>query len=114
MVDGKKDNKKELNPFEITVKLMDHNRRIEYLEGDMKTVKPIIYDTSASVKRIEKSVEKMETNSEKTRGYIQAAVITGIVGVLVLAVKTLLGLEGWSYGRYSVDYWYCSSISTIS
>ena len=88
MTDGK-----QLNPFEIAVKMMDHSRRIEELEGDMRTIKPIIYDTAASAKRIEKSVEKMEMHSEKLKGYIQAAVITGIVGILILAVKTLLGIE---------------------
>ena len=99
-MDGRKESRKELNPFEIAVKMMDHSRRIEDLEGDMKTLKPIVYGTAESAKRIEKAVEKMEANSEKTqansekiKGYIQAAVITAVVGIIVLALKTLFGLE---------------------
>lgn len=65
----------------------DHERRIKELETDMKTIKPIIYNTSNSVKQIEKSVEKMEKNSDKIRGYFLAAAISGVVGIVFIALQ---------------------------
>ena len=61
----------------------DVERRVESLELDMKTIKPIVY----SVKQIEKSVERMEANSEKIKGYFLSAVITGIVGIIYVALQ---------------------------
>ena len=61
----------------------DVERRVESLELDMKTIKPIVY----SVKQIEKSVERMEVNSEKIKGYFLSAVITGIVGIVYVALQ---------------------------
>lgn len=65
----------------------DHERRIKELEQDMKTIKPIVYETSNSVKQIEKSVEKMEQNSDKIKGYILVAVITGVIGMVFVALQ---------------------------
>ena len=61
----------------------DVERRVESLELDMKSIKPIVY----SVKQIEKSVERMEANSEKIKGYFLSAVITGIVGIIYVALQ---------------------------
>ena len=61
----------------------DVERRVESLESDMKRIKPIVY----SVKQIEKSVERMEVNSEKIKGYFLSAVITGIVGIVYVALQ---------------------------
>ena len=61
----------------------DVERRVESLESDMKRIKPIVY----SVKQIEKSVERMEVNSEKIKGYFLSAVITGIVGIIYVALQ---------------------------
>lgn len=58
-----------MNEFQQAVSIADHERRIDELEKDMKAVKPIVYDTASSVKQIEKSVEKMEKNSDKIKGY---------------------------------------------
>ena len=82
----------ELSPFQQAVKLTDHERRIKDMEDDMKTLKPIVYDTSNSVKQIEKSVGKMEANSDKMRGYILAAVVTGVIGIVFVAIKSLFGI----------------------
>lgn len=82
----------ELINFETTVKLMDHNRRIDDLEQDMKSIKPIVYETSNSVKQIQKSVEKMENNSDKMRGYILSAVVVGVIGIIFIAIKEMLGI----------------------
>ena len=65
----------------------DVERRVESLELDMKSIKPIVYSTEASVKQIEKSVERMEVNSEKIKGYFLSAVITGIVGIVYVALQ---------------------------
>ena len=65
----------------------DVERRVESLELDMKSIKPIVYSTEASVKQIEKSVERMEVNSEKIKGYFLSAVITGIVGIIYVALQ---------------------------
>lgn len=76
------------------VKLTDHERRIVELESDMKTIKPVVYNTSNSVKQIEKSVEKMEKNSDKIKGYFLAAAITatvtGVVGIILIALQSKL------------------------
>lgn len=82
----------ELSPFQQAVRLTDHERRITEMEVDMKTIKPIVYDTSNNVKQIAKSVEKMEANSDKMRGYILAAVVTGVIGIVFIAIKSLLGI----------------------
>jgi hypothetical protein len=58
----------------------------------MKTIKPIVYETSNSVKQIEKSVGKMEADSDKMRGYVQAAVVTGVIGIVFIAIKSLIGI----------------------
>lgn len=70
----------------------DHARRISELENDMKTVKPIVYDTASSVKQIEKSVGKMEQNSDKIKGYFLAAAISGVIGIVFIALQnSILG-----------------------
>lgn len=69
-----------MTPFQIAVKIQDHERRIKEQEDDMKAIKPIVYDTAGSVKQIERSVSKMEENSNKIRGYFLAASITAVVG----------------------------------
>lgn len=75
------------NDVETAVTIMDHTRRLEELEKDMKTIKPIVYETSSSVKQIEKSVGKMEQNSDKIKGYFLAAAITGVVGIFFIALQ---------------------------
>ncbi|WP_313891104.1 hypothetical protein [Psychrobacillus sp.] len=81
----------ELSTFQQAVKLTDHERRISDLENDVKTIKPIVYETSNSVKSIEKSVEKMEKNSDKIKGYFLAAAITasvgGVIGIVFIALQ---------------------------
>jgi len=83
---------KELNTFQQAVAITDHERRIAELEGDVKTIKPIVYNTSNSVKSIEKSVEKMEKNSDKIKGYFLAAAITatvtGVIGIIFIALQS--------------------------
>lgn len=78
---------KETSLFQQAITQADHERRIIELENDMKTIKPIVYDTSTSVKQIEKSVEKMEQNSDKIKHYFLAAAISGIVGIVFLALQ---------------------------
>jgi len=82
---------KQLNSFETSVKIMDHDRRIDELEADMKNIKPIVYDTANSVKNIEKSVSKMEANSDRMRGYLLSAVIVALVGLVFTAIKGYYG-----------------------
>lgn len=76
-----------MSEFQQAVSIADHERRIVELEKDMNAVKPIVYDTASSVKQIEKSVEKMEQNSDKIKGYFLAAAISGVVGVLFIALQ---------------------------
>lgn len=85
---------KELTPFALSLKIMDQERRIKELEDDMKEIKPIVYDTSRSVKAIERSVEKMTENSEKIRGYFLNALIVGGLGILFFALQSLLTSGG--------------------
>lgn len=85
---------RELSPFAVSLRLMEHERRIKELEGDMKEIKPIVYDTSRSVKAIEKSVEKMTENSEKIRGYFLNALIVGGLGILFFALQSWLTTGG--------------------
>lgn len=77
----------KMNEFQQAVSIADHERRIDELEKDMKAVKPIVYDTASSVKQIEKSVEKMEKNSDKIKGYFLAAAISGVVGIVFIALQ---------------------------
>lgn len=77
----------KMNDFQQAVSIADHERRIIELENDMKTVKPIVYDTASSVKQIEKSVGKMEQNSDKIKGYFLAAAISGVVGIVFIALQ---------------------------
>lgn len=83
----------EMSNFEISVKIVDHERRLNEQESDMKAIKPIVYDTSSAVRHIEKSVEKMTENSDKIRGYFLAALISGAVGIGYFAVKALMGVS---------------------
>lgn len=76
-----------MNDFQQAVSITDHERRIVELENDMKNIKPIVYDTSNSVKQIVKSVEKMEKNSDKIKGYFLAAAISGLVGIAFIALQ---------------------------
>lgn len=69
------------------VTVADHERRLQELEKDVSTIKPIVYNTASSVKQIEKSVEKMEQNSDKIKVYFLAAAISGVVGVLFIALQ---------------------------
>lgn len=85
---------KELSPFAMSLRLMEQERRIKELEGDMKEIKPIVYDTSRSVKAIEKSVEKITENSEKIRGYFLNALIVGGLGILFFAFQSWLTTGG--------------------
>lgn len=73
--------------FQQAVTVADHERRLQELEKDVSTIKPIVYDTASSVKQIEKSVEKMEQNSDKIKGYFLAAAISGLVGVVFIALQ---------------------------
>lgn len=73
--------------FQQAVTVADHERRLQELEKDVSTIKPIVYDTASSVKQIEKSVEKMEQNSDKIKGYFLAAAISGVVGVVFIALQ---------------------------
>ncbi|MFP7201096.1 hypothetical protein SFC08_08975 [Lysinibacillus halotolerans] len=77
----------ENNELQKALAQADHERRIVELERDMKTIKPIVYDTSNSVRQIEKSVEKMEQNSDKIKGYFLAAAISGVVGIVFIALQ---------------------------
>lgn len=74
---------------------IDVTRRLEKVEKDIEVIKPIVYNTSNSVKQIEKSVEKMEANSDKIKGYFLASLITatvgGVIGVVFLALKLSIG-----------------------
>lgn len=74
---------------------LDVTRRLEKVEKDIEVIKPIVYNTSNSVKQIEKSVEKMEVNSDKIKGYFLASLITatvgGVVGVVFLTLKLSIG-----------------------
>lgn len=73
--------------FQQAVPVADHERRLQELEKDLSTIKTIVYNTASSVKQIEKSVEKMEQNSDKIKGYCLAAAISGVVGVLFIALQ---------------------------
>lgn len=83
---------REMSNLEVSVKILDHERRLIEQEADMKAIKPVVYNTAASVKQIEKSVDKMTENSDKIRGYFLAALITGAVGIGYFAVKALMGM----------------------
>ena len=74
----------------------DVERRVQSLEEDMKMIKPIVYSTEAAVKNIEQSVKRMEINSDKIRGYFWAAMISGIVGILFIAVQKFMGGEWYN------------------
>lgn len=76
-----------MNDFQQAVSITDHERRIVELENDMKNIKPIVYNTSNSVKQIEKSVEKMEKNSDKIKGYFLAAAKSRLVGIVFIALQ---------------------------
>lgn len=76
-----------MSEFQQAVSIADHERRIIELEKDMNAVKPIVYDTASSVKQIEKYVEKMEKNSDKIKGYFLAAAISGVVGIVFIALQ---------------------------
>ncbi|KMN39552.1 MULTISPECIES: hypothetical protein [Lysinibacillus] len=76
--------------FQQAVTVADHEKRLQELEKDVSTIKPIVYNTVSSVKQIEKSVEKMEQNSDKITGYFLAAVIRAVVGVLFIALQNSL------------------------
>lgn len=78
----------EEKEFQSAVQMLDHRRRIEELESDVKTLKPIVYDTATSVKSIAKSVDKMEVNSDKIKGYFLAAAISGVVGIVFIAIQS--------------------------
>lgn len=73
--------------FQQAVTVADHERRLKELEKDVSTIKPIVYNTASSVKQIEKSVEKMEQNSDKIKGYFLAAAISGVIGIVVIALQ---------------------------
>ncbi|AVK85254.1 hypothetical protein C3943_17825 [Lysinibacillus sp. B2A1] len=73
--------------FQQAVTAADHERRLQELEKDVSTIKPIVYNTASSVKQIEKSVEKMELNSDKIKGYFLAAAISGVIGVVFIALQ---------------------------
>jgi|GEM_PF-1309685 len=81
---------KEVSKFQQAVTITDHERRLMELEKDVNTIKPIVYNTASSVKQIEKSVEKMEQNSDKIKGYFLAAAISGVVGVVFLALQNTI------------------------
>lgn len=81
---------KEVSTFQQAVAIKDHERRLMELEKDVNTIKPIVYNTASSVKQIEKSVEKMEQNSDKIKGYFLAAAISGVVGVVFLALQNTI------------------------
>lgn len=68
----------------------DMERRVGKLEDDMKEIKPLVYDTANSARQIEKSVEKMLANSDKIRGYFVAAFVSGIVGILFIALRAYM------------------------
>ncbi|MDM5233437.1 hypothetical protein [Lysinibacillus pakistanensis] len=78
--------------FQQAVTMADHERRLQELEKDVSTIKPIVYNTASSVKQIEKSVEKMEKNSDKIKGYFLAAAISGVIGIVFIALQnSILG-----------------------
>ncbi|MEK4713491.1 hypothetical protein [Sporosarcina sp. FSL K6-5500] len=81
----------EMSNFEISVKILDFERRMKEQESDMKSIKPIVYETSSAVKQIEKSVNKMVENSDKMRGYFLSALVAGGVGIAFFALKALWG-----------------------
>ena len=85
------ENKTEgMTNFELALEVMDLKRQTQENKEDIKAMKPIVYDTANSVKQIEKSVDKMEKNSDRIKGYIQAGVISGILGIVFLALKSIL------------------------
>ncbi len=57
-----------MSEFQQAVSIADHERRIIELE-------------------IEKYVEKMEKNSDKIKGYFLAAAISGVVGIVFIALQ---------------------------
>lgn len=74
------------------VQLVDYERRIKDLEDDVKALTPLIYGTITSVRQIEKSVERMEKNSDRIKNYFLAAAISGVVGIVFIALQnSLLG-----------------------
>jgi len=85
-------NESGLSAFEQSVMLINNNRRLDNLEGDMRTIKPIVYETATSAKQIEKSVAKMEKNSEQTKNFIVGSSISGVVAIVFVAIKQLFGI----------------------
>ncbi|KOS68384.1 hypothetical protein AEA09_07320 [Lysinibacillus contaminans] len=81
------DDVKGVSTFQQAVTAVDHERRLSELEKDVNTIKPIVYNTASSVKQIEKSVGKMEQNSDKIKGYFLAAAISGVVGIVFIALQ---------------------------
>ena len=81
----------EMSYFEMSLKLIDYERRIADTESDLKVMKPIVYETSSAVKQIERSVNKMLDNSDKTRGYLLSSLVAGAVGIAFFALKALWG-----------------------
>ena len=78
--------------LEEMVRARHNEKRIDDLESDMNNIKPIVYSTANDVKTIAKSVEKMEANSDKMRGYLLGGVITGVLSIVFIAIKQLLGI----------------------
>ncbi|MEH6941539.1 hypothetical protein [Bacillus sp. JJ722] len=82
---------KELSAFQQAVKLEDHARRLKEVEDDMKNIKPIVYETSSSVKSIKESVKEMKDNTKIIKnafiGSAIAAIFTVITGVIVFAIN---------------------------
>ena len=81
-----------LSAFEQAVMTVNNNRRLDILEGDMKTIKPIVYETATSTKQIEKSVKKIEKNSEHVRNTVVGGFIMGVISIVFIAIKQLFGI----------------------
>lgn len=70
----------------------EHERRLSDVEQDMKVIKPIVYNTSNSVNRIDDSVKEMKDTSKQIKMYVVSSVIVGIVGIVFMILQnSLLG-----------------------
>lgn len=88
--------------------MLDIERRTSHLEVKVDEIKPIVYNTQETVKTLTKSMDKiepmvysheqmmaivtksvqqMEQNSDKIKGYIMAAAISGIAGIIFLTLQ---------------------------
>ncbi len=87
--------------MKATIDIRELQRRMEDVEGDVKTMKPILYDTVNSVKNIERSVTKMEEinnrqiaemvdNGKKIKMYVITAIVGGIISMAFMILQKIV------------------------